>query len=214
MSIRVICEREVASQYLKSGEAQKLLILGEVFVGNTSILLRVTEDRFDPRILPTICADVGPMLEVTIGNGSRKVLLPVDIPYFGGRSVPRYFYRGSIAAIVVYSDSEDHSLEVAKKYLRELEEQEESDLVIALVRNKSDLPSDADQASVQEFATQNGYVFAQVSAKTGQGIEDLLLDIVSRLTDKEYGIRQAKAPEPDNSTEVCLLDRLAPVTGQ
>eukprot|EP00117_Sycon_ciliatum_P017868 scpid94764/ scgid16694/ Vacuolar protein sorting-associated protein 21; GTP-binding protein YPT51; Vacuolar protein-targeting protein 12 len=214
MSIRVICDREVASQYSKSGEAQRLLILGKTYVGKSSILLRVNKDKFDPCIHLTIGANFGPVLEVTIGNGSRTILCTVDISNESSCTVARFLYKTGIAALVVYSDSEPGSLEVAKQYIRELEEQEKSDLVIALVRNKSDLPSDADQASVQEFATQNGYVFAHVSAKTGQGIEDLFLDIASRLTDKEYGIRQAKAPEPEHSTEVCLLDRLAPVTGQ
>ena len=193
MSIQEVSARDVERRNLPK---RKLIILGKTDVGKSSIILRATKHQFDPVIRPTLAAACCPWLEVTIGNGSQHAILVIwdtagQEEYY---SLGEQFYRDAKAALVVYDVSVPDSLEVAKQYIRELDKREYRDLVIALVGNKSDLPSAVDAASAQQFATQNGYLFAEVSAKTGHGIEDIFLDIASRLMDIDSGIEQSLLP--------------------
>ena len=96
------------------------------------------------------------------------------------------YYRDAKAMIVVYDVTDVNSFEALGKYwLEQLQQKKNNDnVVIGFVGNKNDV--DPKQKSVstdaaKNFALQNKLIFAETSAKTGQGIEEFFNEICEQL---------------------------------
>lgn len=71
------------------------------------------------------------------------------------------------------------SFEKAKSWVRELQRQADPGIVIMLVGNKLDLEASrkVSKEMGQQYAEEEGLLFAEASAKNGDGVEELFLDI-------------------------------------
>jgi Ras-related protein Rab-5C len=71
------------------------------------------------------------------------------------------------------------SFEKAKSWVRELQRQADPSIVIMLVGNKSDLAAQrkTPRELGEQYAQEEGLLFAEASAKTGEGVEELFVEI-------------------------------------
>lgn len=72
------------------------------------------------------------------------------------------------------------SFEKAKSWVRELQRQADPSTIIMLVGNKSDLSSTSRKTSRElgaQFAEEEGLLFTEASAKSGDGVEELFMEI-------------------------------------
>ena len=120
------------------------------------------------------------------------------------------YYRNAQAALVVYDITKPTSLVKAKHWVAELQRQASPGIVIALVGNKLDLdePASPDGADDSEpaaggarkvsadearaYADEEGLLFFETSAKTGQGVEDVFTAIANAIP--ETSLRSARVP--------------------
>ena len=104
------------------------------------------------------------------------------------------YYRGAQAAVVVYDITKQvnmhlefimkESFERAISWVKELQKQATSSIVIALVGNKVDLEQDKRAVATVngiQTADKMGLLFFETSAKTGQNIHDLFREIAIKL---------------------------------
>jgi small GTP-binding protein len=105
------------------------------------------------------------------------------------RSLAPMYYRGAAAAIVVYDITSQDSFEGAKRWINELKSMHTPDVVIALAGNKLDMADrravDAEVAA--NYARDQGVLYMETSAKTGQNVIDLFNDIANRLPKEKKG---------------------------
>lgn len=93
-------------------------------------------------------------------------------PFAFGADVARY-YRGAVGALLVYDISKHVTYENVVRWLKELRDHADSNIVIMLVGNKSDLrhlravPTDEAKA----FAAENGLSFIETSALDASNVE-------------------------------------------
>jgi Ras-related protein Rab-5C len=89
------------------------------------------------------------------------------------------YYRNANCAVVVYDITQSASLEKARNWIRELQRQADPSIVIALCGNKSDLAvrRQVTQEEAQKYAQEEGLMWAETSAKTGDGVTDIFTRI-------------------------------------
>lgn len=87
------------------------------------------------------------------------------------------YYRNANCAVVVYDITQPASLEKARTWIRELQRQADPHIVIALCGNKSDLSArrQVTQEEAQKYAEEEGLMWGETSAKTGEGVQDIFM---------------------------------------
>jgi Ras-related protein Rab-5C len=100
------------------------------------------------------------------------------------------YYRNANCAVVVYDITQSASLEKARNWIRELQRQADPSIVIALCGNKSDLAvrRQVTQEEAQKYAEEEGLMWAETSAKTGEGVTDIFTRIGQCLPRTVFGI--------------------------
>ena len=116
----------------------KILIIGESGVGKSSLLLRFTDDQFDPDQEATIGVDF--KVKVIDNNGNKVKLAIWDTAgQERFRTLTPSYYRGAQGAILVYDISSRESFQKVEDWLNELETYSTNhDLIKMLVGNKCD----------------------------------------------------------------------------
>ena len=97
------------------------------------------------------------------------------------------YYKNAQAALVVYDVTNKNSLTQAQRWIDELNEKANPNILIILAANKIDL---YDERVIQEeqgksFAEKYGLLFKEVSALKNTNIKELFDEIVDKLPTKE-----------------------------
>jgi small GTP-binding protein len=110
------------------------------------------------------------------------------------------YYRGAQAAIVVYDLTNADTFARAKSWIKELQRQANPNIVIALVANKLDLGSKrvVNTEEAQAYADENGLLFMETSAKSGQNVNEIFVAIAKKLP------KEAPKPTGDRANRVDL----------
>ena len=151
----------------------KVVLLGDTAVGKSCLTARFVRNTFSAFEEPTIgAAFLAKNIDV---NGNR---IKLEIWDTAGqeryRSLAPMYYRGALAAIVVYDITQKYTLNGAKNWIKELKINAPN-CIIVLVANKCDLKHQREitNQEVKEYATQNSIIHIETSAKSGHNIERL-----------------------------------------
>ena len=101
-------------------------------------------------------------------------------PYFlKARSKAPMYYRNANCAVVVYDITQTASLMKARSWVSELQRQADPSIVIALCGNKTDLNArrQVSQEEAKKYADEEGLMWGETSAKTGEGVSDIFTAI-------------------------------------
>ncbi|KAF9055908.1 GTP-binding protein RAB5 [Panaeolus papilionaceus] len=161
----------------------KLVLLGESAVGKSSLVLRFVKDQFDDYRESTIGAA---FLTQTV-TLDDKTTVKFEIWDTAGqeryKSLAPMYYRNANCAVVVYDITQSASLEKARTWIRELQRQADPSIVIALCGNKLDLAArrQVSQEEAKKYADEEGLMWTETSAKTGEGVNDIFTAIAQKL---------------------------------
>lgn len=99
------------------------------------------------------------------------------------RAITSAYYRGAVGALLVYDISKKSTFENVERWLKELKDHADSNIVIMLVGNKCDLKHlravTTDEGS--GFAEENGLSFIETSALASTNVEDAFRAILSEI---------------------------------
>jgi small GTP-binding protein len=162
----------------------KVVILGASGVGKTCLGLRFVKDQFVNYTASTIGASF--LVKELVFNNQKMTMQIWDTAgQERFRSMAPLYYRGAVAAILVFSITDEGSFEKLKEWVRELKLNHPPDepLVLAIACNKADL---ADQRVVpwetaQQYAESIGALIYETSAKSNTGVSQLFHDVARRL---------------------------------
>lgn len=163
----------------------RVVTIGDTSVGKTSIITRLIQGRFNENEKTTIGAMFllhqekveGATLEMqiwdTAGQEKFKSLGPI-------------YYRGAVAAIVVFDWTCETSFTNIGEWVKAFLESCGTDASIILIGNKSDLESEyqVELEEAQRYARENGYLLFSTSAATGSGIHEAFAGIAKEIKSK------------------------------
>jgi len=161
----------------------KILIIGESGVGKSSLLLRFTDDQFDPELAATIGVDF--KVKVMDQQGNKVKLAIWDTAgQERFRTLTPSYYRGAQGAILVYDVSSRESFTKVEDWLNELETYSTNhDLIKMLVGNKCDKEAErmVTKEEGQKCARKYQMMFIEASAKTKEGVHIAFEELVEKI---------------------------------
>ena len=172
----------------KKSESIKVVLIGNSGVGKTCISQRYISNSYSSQEGSTVGASYfQKKLEI---NGKTVQL---DIWDTAGqekyRSMGRMFYKDAYIVLLIYDITDKKSFKDLKNvWFDELKRSGEKHTVLALVGNKSDryLEEQVDEDDARKYAEQIGAVFGLVSAKTGDCINELFVNVVKKYLNPDF----------------------------
>lgn len=160
----------------------KLVLLGDTAVGKSCLVVRFVRDEFFEFQEPTIGAAFLTQT-VTLDETTVKFEIWDTAGQERYRSLAPMYYRGAAAAIVVFDITKSDSYSGAKSWVKELQRRGDPNVVIALAGNKADCAANrqVDTDEVLNYASENGIIYMETSAKTAQNVKELFVAIAKKL---------------------------------
>ena len=152
----------------------KLNFLGDTTVGKSCILNRFMNDTFTEDYQATIGLNYENKI-VKINSQDIKLLLYDITGQEKLESLIPMYTRDANIILLVYDVTSRGSSDNLPKYYNLSTNVKKEEVIFAVVGNKIDL-DDRKKVKSEEgenYAKMNGFIFAEVSAKTGKGINDL-----------------------------------------
>lgn len=171
----------------------KLVFLGDMDVGKSSIVLRFVKDTFNKHMEPTISAmfltkkieleDASVIFEIwdTAGQERFNSILPL-------------YYRNADIICIVYDITSKHSFIKAKNWVEKIKMEYEPKIIV-FISNKLDLPVNKRQVSddiVKHYVKEFDLMYYETSAKTGEGIQTIFSDMALQLCKMHQSTHQSQ----------------------
>ena len=162
----------------------KIVLLGNINVGKTSIASRYCKNVFNEHHINTI-GGAYQQQKVILSNGSAVKLHIWDTSgQERFRAMTNLYYRDAQVAILTYDVTNESSFSGIEFWINELKYKVENDnMILCLVGNKSDAKEDERKVSKikgKNFAEENNMLFFETSAKNGDGVKDLFVTIANK----------------------------------
>jgi len=174
----------------------KLVLLGDAGVGKTALAVQFVKNQFNEFTESTIGAS---FMNQTVSLPD-ETLIKFQIWDTAGQerfhSLAPMYYRGAQAAIIVFDITNRNSFEKAKDWVKELQQQGDPNVVVALVGNKVDMENQRKvmQEEATNYSNENSLFYVETSAKTAVGVSDLFMKIARQLPKVQKAREVIKGP--------------------
>lgn len=160
----------------------KVVLIGDSGVGKSNLLSRFTRNEFNLESKSTIGVEFATR-SVQCAGKTIKAQIWDTAGQERYRAITSAYYRGAVGALLVYDISKHVTYENVEKWLKELREHAEPNIVIMLVGNKSDLrhlrgvPAEEARA----FAEKHNLSFIETSALDSTNVEAAFQTILTEI---------------------------------
>ncbi|KII89317.1 hypothetical protein PLICRDRAFT_40975 [Plicaturopsis crispa FD-325 SS-3] len=183
----------------------KVVLIGDSGVGKSNLLSRFTRNEFNLESKSTIGVEFATR-SINVDGKTVKAQIWDTAGQERYRAITSAYYRGAVGALLVYDIAKHATYVNVTRWLKELRDHADSNIVIMLVGNKSDLkhlravPTDEAKA----FSTENGLSFIETSALDASNVEGafqtILTDIYRIVSSKSLESKQDSISPPTGDT--------------
>ncbi|XP_008582160.1 PREDICTED: ras-related protein Rab-11B [Galeopterus variegatus] len=190
--------------HLSSFPIPQVVLIGDSGVGKSNLLSRFTRNEFNLESKSTIGVEFATR-SIQVDGKTIKAQIWDTAGQERYRAITSAYYRGAVGALLVYDIAKHLTYENVERWLKELRDHADSNIVIMLVGNKSDLrhlravPTDEARA----FAEKNNLSFIETSALDSTNVEEafknILTEIYRIVSQKQIADRAAHDESPGNN---------------
>uniref|UniRef100_A0A3Q2YIB6 small monomeric GTPase n=1 Tax=Hippocampus comes TaxID=109280 RepID=A0A3Q2YIB6_HIPCM len=181
---------------------RKFVLIGDSGVGKSNLLSRFTRNEFNLESKSTIGVEFATR-SLQVDGKTIKAQIWDTAGQERYRAITSAYYRGAVGALLVYDIAKHLTYENVERWLKELRDHADNNIVIMLVGNKSDLrhlravPTDEARA----FAEKNTLSFIETSALDSTNVEEAFKNILTgkEESDKQISDRSAHDDSPGNN---------------
>uniref|UniRef100_F6S443 small monomeric GTPase n=1 Tax=Macaca mulatta TaxID=9544 RepID=F6S443_MACMU len=169
----------------------KVVLIGDSGVGKSNLLSRFTRNEFNLESKSTIGVEFATR-SIQVDGKTIKAQIWDTAGQERYRAITSAYYRGAVGALLVYDIAKHLTYENVERWLKELRDHADSNIVIMLVGNKSDLrhlravPTDEARA----FAEKNNLSFIETSALDSTNVEEAFKNILTGSNDSPASASQ------------------------
>lgn len=150
----------------------KIVLIGDSGVGKSNLLSRFTRDEFNLESKSTIGVEFATKSIVAEGKTIKAQIWDTagEERY---RAITSAYYRGAVGAVLVYDISKRTSFDHVSRWLSELRDHADPNIVVLLVGNKSDLGHlrIVLQEEGSSFAVKENLAFMETSALDATNVD-------------------------------------------
>lgn len=172
----------------------KVVLIGDSGVGKSNLLSRFTRNEFCLESKSTIGVEFATR-SIQVDGKTIKAQIWDTAGQERYRAITSAYYRGAVGALLVYDITKHVTYENVERWLKELRDHADSNIVIMLVGNKSDLRHLRGVATedAHTFAEKEGLSFIETSALESTNVENAFHKILTEI----YRIVSKKALAQD-----------------
>ncbi|CAK82965.1 unnamed protein product (macronuclear) [Paramecium tetraurelia] len=188
----------------------KIVLIGDSGVGKTNILKRFINNDFQLESKPTIGVEFATK---TLQQSGKSVKCQIwdTAGQERYRAITNAYYRGAVGAFICYDVTREPTFKNTEKWLAELKEHADGNIVIIMIGNKTDA---VDQRAVRtdeasNFCEQQKIGFIETSALDGTNIDVAFNKIVANIF-HTIGSKTAKKVVQVETDPVVLSEQKTP----
>ncbi|XP_064645945.1 ras-related protein Rab-11B-like isoform X2 [Lineus longissimus] len=176
----------------------KVVLIGDSGVGKSNLLSRFTRNEFNLESKSTIGVEFATR-SIQVDCKTIKAQIWDTAGQERYRAITSAYYRGAVGALLVYDIAKHLTYENVERWLKELRDHADNNIVIMLVGNKCDLrhlravPTEEARA----FAEKNNLSFIETSALDSTNVEAAFQNILTEI----YRIVSQKQIRDGSDTE-------------
>ncbi|GMR49494.1 hypothetical protein PMAYCL1PPCAC_19689, partial [Pristionchus mayeri] len=177
----------------------KVVLIGDSGVGKSNLLTRFTRNEFDLESGTTIGVEFTAR-NIQIEGRTIKAQIWDTAGQERYRAITSAYYRGAVGALLVYDMASHITFQNVERWLKELRDHSDQNIVVMLVGNKSDLrhlravPTD----EAKQFAESNNLSFIETSALDSTNVETafttILTEVYKSVSKKHLGAGEVFYP--------------------
>ena len=162
----------------------QLLVVGNSAVGKSSILRRFTQDKFNPNYFATVGIDFFTK-DVKLDDKVIHIKIWDTAGQERYKSLTQGFFRNAQGIIIVYDITNQTSFDDLKYWIQSIENNinlQNKIIPAIIIGNKIDiLEREVDNISAENFAKEIKYKYFEVSAKSGQGVDEAIKYLIKKV---------------------------------
>ncbi|MEQ2239494.1 Ras- protein Rab-11A [Ilyodon furcidens] len=187
----------------------KVVLIGDSGVGKSNLLSRFTRNEFNLESKSTIGVEFATR-SIQVEGKTIKAQIWDTAGQERYRAITSAYYRGAVGALLVYDIAKHLTYENAERWLKELQDHADSNIVIMLVGNKSDLrhlravPTE----EAKGFAEKNALSFLETSALDSSNVELAFQTILTAI----YNIVSQRQMSGHGNSDFAPASNVVPIT--
>ncbi|KAL6529690.1 Ras-related protein Rab-11B [Orobanche gracilis] len=168
----------------------KLVLIGDSGVGKSNLLSRFARNEFSLESKSTIGVEFATR-SIRVNDKIVKAQIWDTAGQERYRAITSAYYRGAVGALLVYDVTRHVTFENVERWLKELRDHTDQNIVIMLVGNKADLRHlrAVSAEDGQAFAKNEKICFLETSALESLNVENAFTEVLTEI----YGVVCRKA---------------------
>ncbi|THU58704.1 hypothetical protein C4D60_Mb03t17220 [Musa balbisiana] len=170
----------------------KLVLIGDSGVGKSNLLSRFTRNEFNLESKSTIGVEFATR-SITVETKVLKAQIWDTAGQERYRAITSAYYRGAVGALLVYDVTRRPTFENVSRWLKELRDHTDPNIVVMLIGNKSDLRHLVAVLTEdgKAYAERESLYFMETSALEATNVDNAFQEVLTQI----YRIVSKKAVE-------------------